>query len=119
MNVLINKQNKSLPGSNSSNKLANNCGVFFTEKIQKIRDDLDHDTKSSRHSCSVNSSCDEISTDSTHAAGGSNEDTYVCTKTNIKQMSVFRNFSEDEMLEIVKKCPNKSCVLDPLPTCSF
>ena len=40
----------------------------------------------------------------------------VCTADFTNQMSAFRCVTVDEVHELVKKSPNKSCMLDPLPT---
>ena len=91
INELLNKNIKPLPDFCSSSDLANSFGNFYTQKIQKIRNDVEN----SETSCNCN-------------------DVYIpsCETAMINVDAV----SEDELLDIVKKCPNKSCVLDPLPT---
>ena len=88
---ILNKNIQLLPDSCSSSDLANSFGNFFTQKIQKIRNEVDD----SETSCNCN-------------------DVYIpsCETAVIN----FDAVSEDELLAIVKKCPSKSCVLDPLPT---
>ena len=76
--------------------LANSFGEFFIGKVNKIRDEVDKCAMSMSNnvqmidvSCNVS---DDISFDQ------------------------FANVSDDELLQVIAKCPNKSCVLDVLPT---
>ena len=91
INELLNKNIKPLPDSCSSSDLAESFGNFFTQKIQKIR----HEVDNSVTRCNCN-------------------DVYIpfCEHAMIN----FDVVSENELLAIVKKCPNKSCILDFLPT---
>ena len=117
VNLLLNKQHKPLPDSKSPLHLANDFVGFFTSKIQKIRKNLD-----SNNDCSVGnvivSKCN--SNDDSNVQNDQPSDCYVSgVNTDISannQLVKFRGVSVDEVLKLVKKSPNKSCVLDPLPT---
>ena len=108
VNMLLNKQEKQLPDSNSPKELANNFGQFFTSKIQTIRDNLD-----SCNDCTIQSSVSNCNNSMSKDKVTSYD---VCTADFTNQMSAFRCVTVDEVHELVKKSPNKSCMLDPLPT---
>ena len=91
---LLNKDSSPVPDTDNTIDLANSFGEFFIGKVNKIRDEVDKCTTSDNVqmfdvSCNVSA---DISFDQ------------------------FANVSDDELLQVIAKCPNKSCVLDVLPT---
>ena len=76
-----------LPDHTTINSLINTFGRYFTDKIAKLRSGL-------------------LSTD---------VDPPVTSFYKNKFVS-FQTISEEEVLEIIKSTPNKSCDLDPIPT---
>ncbi len=121
VNELLNKQSKPLPDCKSPTELANKFGYFFTDKVSKIRGEFD---KSGAHSYACenpNVYDDNISSQVAMPTVGSscNAGSLDCTSSpssNTKIMSMFNHVSQDEVLEIVNNCPNKSCILDPIPS---
>ena len=74
--------------------LANSFGEFFIGKVNKIHDVGD---KCTTH-------------DNVQMFDGS------CNVSADVSFDQFANVSDDELLQVISKCPNKSCVLDVLPT---
>ena len=88
-NITRNISENSLPELKSDEKLANNFADFFIQKIQKIRDSLEHHPK------------------------------YDLSKstTRLRELlSQFMEVSEDEVKKIKKGMTTKSCESDPIPT---
>ena len=92
VNELLNKNNRSLPDCDSSKDLANQFCNFFTNKIEKIRGEVDNVVLS--ESVSHNVTNNHVS----------------CS------MLSFENVSPEDLTTVIMKCPTKSCDLDPLPT---
>ena len=85
-NLLRDKGKQILPSSDNNTVLANSFGAYFEEKISKIRE----------HFVSTPVHTDEQSHDS-----------LLCS---------FHPASNTEINNIIMKCANKSCELDPIPT---
>ena len=92
-NSLLHKSNETpLPEHESSQELANRFADFFTEKINKIRQQLESAQSRSKSSSDKNSQkCSEI-------------------------LSSFEPASEEEIRKLVMQAATKSCNLDPFPT---
>jgi exonuclease III len=99
---LLNKDSSSLPDTDNPSALANKFGDFFIGKVDKIRNEVDK--------CSLGSV--------------SSVDLGSCSISSVHNIShdsciSFRQFecvSENDLLEVITKCPNKTCPLDVLPT---
>lgn len=81
----------SLPECTSIAELANSFGSFFVDKISVIRSSF---------------------AAATHL---SNQDT--APQPNASTINVFSPASEEEIRRLIMAAPNKSCDLDPIPTC--
>ncbi len=88
--TLHTKENTPLPPHESENELADKFNNYFSDKIENIRTDLD----------SQNIMHEEIGENKKY-------------QTTLKE---FRLLSEDDVRDLVKKAPNKYCILDPVPT---
>ena len=101
VNELLNKDSNPLPDTESPSHLANEFGQFFVDKVQKIRSEVDK-------------LCDNYS----------DKDSYFCNINDEQSkesscMYVFDQFiqvSEEDLLKVISKFPNKSCGLDVFPT---
>ena len=92
-NKLLNQEKKVvLPIHDTAKELADRFVNFFNDKIQKIRDDLKSQPPSQP---------------STQFDSGSFTGT---------PLTEFKPVSVDFIKDIIKRSPNKSCVLDPIPT---
>ena len=78
-----------LPDSESDEELANNFADFFIDKLQRIREFLEHYPK---------------------------YDPRKSTTRPKEVLSQFREVSEDEVKKIINRMATKSCVSDPIPT---
>ena len=83
----------SLPSMSSVKEIVDSFSTFFTTKVQKIRDDLDH----------LASTGDFIVTDPCHLM------------TN-HRLSTFKETTDAEIHRIIMRSASKSCSLDPIPT---
>ena len=94
INELLHTSNKAIPDTQCPEDLANDFGRFIVGKVTTIRNEVD--------SHSINSSLS----------------TTTCTQSSPVTclFSEFRLMTNEELLSVIKKCPNKSCVLDPMPT---
>ncbi len=79
-----------LPTHESDDLLANQFNNYFSDKIEKIRNDLDHHND--------------------------NQDQDQEIKKYNSTLNEFKSLSEDDVRNLVKKAPNKYCALDPVPT---
>lgn len=95
VNELLNKTNKAVPDTDSPVDLANDFGRFFIGKVNKIRTEVD-DMVPSNDSETVES--------------------YLKSSPVTCEFSEFKEVTNNELLEVIKKYPNKSCALDPMPT---
>ena len=77
--------------SDNSDNTANDFIKFFKEKIDKVKQSMLYDARSLS---SVNAD-------------------------DVFPLSVFREYSEDDIKDIIMKSPNKTCLLDIVPTCFF
>ena len=91
VNELLCKNTRSLPNCNSSSDLANQFCSFFTDKIERIREEIDSavPTVALPYDTSIHTAC---------------------------TMSSFQEISQEDLKKVIMKCPTKSCDLDPLPT---
>ena len=99
VNVLLNRNNKSLPHTQSMSDLSEKFSIFFKNKIIAIRERIE---SANNHSVLP----------SDHIPSALANDDHV-TPPGIFD---FTPVSEDDILKIVKKSSNKSCDLDPIPT---
>ena len=99
LNTLLNKGSKVLPICDSSNALSNDFAHFFKTKITTIRAKLDNVAVSHEVSISAN----DLTQDMDFASIPNS-------------MRNFIPVTEDEVLDIITKLPNKSCSMDILPT---
>ena len=93
VNSLLHKPTETpLPSHDSEIELANRFAKFFTDKINKIRQ--------------------QLATVQTETKLSSNETSKKYTET----LSKFESATEDEIRKIIMKSATKSCSLDPIPT---
>ena len=93
---LLNKDSNPVPDTDNTMDLANSFGEFFIGKVNRIRDEVDKCAMS----MSDNVQMFDVS----------------CNVSDDISFDQFANVSDDELLQVIAKCPNKSCVLDVLPT---
>ena len=94
MNTLLDRNAIALPYTDSMNNLSNKFSNFFDEKMFKLRE----------RSCSTRIAdvpSSSVSTDN---------------PTPVPDLSDFKPTDHKEVGEIIRKSPNESCTLDPLPT---
>jgi hypothetical protein len=113
LNSLLNSSNRTLPSRISNETLSNNFATYFSEKVSKIRSELDNQCVDSLTNISSCNTC--------YVSGDFNNVNYVelpdCNVYN--NVDVFNSFSpvsETEMCKIISKVPNKTSSLDPMPT---
>ncbi|XP_072021334.1 uncharacterized protein [Amphiura filiformis] len=94
VNELLNNTNKALPDTDCPEDLANEFGKYFVQKVTNIRNEVDGLVSNCNTSCK---SCMK-------------SDPVTCL------FPEFKSVTDEELLKIIKKCPNKSCALDPMPT---
>ena len=92
INSLLNKNVHHLPFYDSACTLSNKFATYFKTKIVNIRSELD---------------AERISTNARFLDS---------SNTTVPQLSVLRPTTEDEVLKVISKSPNKSSKLDPIPT---
>jgi hypothetical protein len=93
VNELLNVNGISLPDGDSSIDLATSFCEHFVGKVIKIRREIDENV--------------------------SNSDLTLCHNYHSNPQSNLSNFhtvNEDDLCEVIMKCPSKSCPLDPMPT---
>ncbi|KAK3082746.1 hypothetical protein FSP39_004177 [Pinctada imbricata] len=90
--LLGKKQDVGLPSCDDDHELANKFGIFFHDKVKKIR----------------NESTSECNGEQNLASNLSVDKGFL---TN------FEGTTSDEVEKIIMRAPNKSCILDPIPTC--
>ena len=89
INRLLGKGDKILPDTHDDKELAENFKTFFTEKIQKIRNDIEKEQE----------------------VEGNNSGVPYCES----EFSDFCEISKAELWNFVKGLPNKNCMLDVIP----
>ena len=92
--LLLGSTEAALPTGKSSNELAQNFSDFFIDKVQGIRNDI-----------------------TSHA--GSDPDTFKYDTNKLSMdnsLSEFTPVSEAGVQKVIKRSPDKSCELDPIPT---
>ena len=98
---LLNQNSRPVPDTSSPHKLANEFGEFFIGKVDNIRNEVDmlgsEYSRNDSECCNLNNATPIVSSD-------------------IPLLSEFKKVSEENLLQIINKCPNKSCDLDVLPT---
>ena len=77
----------------NKDEIADKFAVFFTDKVAKIRSDLDKKTPSIW-----------------------NEDAHTAIELKDNILNQFQPASVEEVKKIIMNSPSKSCSLDPLPT---
>ena len=92
LGVLLNKNSRVLPSSDTPKELCNKFAQFFTDKVAKIRGNIDCD--------------DDIS---------------LCVDTGVatvveNELCSFKELDESEVRNIITSSANKSCPLDIIPT---
>jgi len=87
-----------LPSYTSTAELANRFAEYFTNKIVKIRTELEKDIKS--HA--------ENQVETTEDSKGKQK--------IISELTSFEPATENEILKLIKESPTKSCSQDPIPT---
>ena len=97
VNELMYTSNKTIPDTDSPMDLANDFGQFFVGKVNKIREEVD----------SIKGSDSSNTTESL---------SYLRSTPVTCLFSDFQSVTNEELLKIIRKCPNKSCVMDPMPT---
>lgn len=88
--LLMADSEKILPSSSNPQDLANAFASFFEEKIKKIRETLDK----AAPLC--------LTVEDNHQTAA--------------ELSQYNQVSQEDISNIIKKCPSKSCALDPIPT---
>ena len=123
LNTLLNNTAKLLPAHDSLSELTDRFADFFVDKIQKIRRNLDLDSnldgslpidhidvanRSEIGSCvSID---DKVDVDMPAGIKGVD---YV--ESDATELHCLKPVSLEEIDRILKKCSNKSCLLDPVP----
>ena len=92
INSLLNKPSKTLPDSDSKHDLANKFLTFFIEKVENIRNDV------SSKDTSASASLSEYDTVSQ------------CS------LSDFQPLESEDIADIIRQFPSKSCSLDTIPS---
>ena len=92
INSLLNKPSKTLPDSDSKHDLANKFLTFFIEKVENIRNDV------SSKDASASASLSEYDTVSQ------------CS------LSDFQPLESEDIADIIRQFPSKSCSLDTIPS---
>ena len=93
--LLNSKPQNLLPSCTSESILANRFSNFFTEKINKIHDDLRHNVVNS------NPLVPAVQT---------------VIKNRLSCLTSFGQVSADVVIKVIQSMANKSCLLDPIPT---
>ncbi len=110
--------NRIFPSSSSNEALSNRFADFFTDKIDKIRDELDNPNSNDSH----------YAQDNSNIQSGTGNSNYVQNEVNMCNTSVnnsantltnFTYVDEVEVRKIISKIPNKTSFLDPMPTWLF
>ena len=98
MNHLLHKPTETpLPPHDSPEVLANQFAEYFSEKIEKIRRELQ---------CCIGQPSPTSSTQ-------------LCSVRSICELSSFDNVSIETLSKLIALAPSKICALDPIPTCLF
>ena len=84
--LLVNQHQITLPSTENDEELANNFSAYFTQKIDKIRENFTYTRRVQ----------DESLTDA--------------------KLNCFRPATKDEVKTLILWCNNSSCQLDPIPT---
>ena len=92
INSLLNKSSKTLPDSDSKHDLANKFLTFFIEKVENIRNDV------SSKDASASASLSEYDTVSQWS------------------LSDFQPLESEDIANIIRQFPSKSCSLDTIPS---
>ena len=93
LDQLLKSSATKLPSTTSTESLCNQFSSFFTEKIQLIREKIGGQS-------------------ATHQA-----DTTVISASPVSNtLSQLRATTEEELGKIIRRCPSKTCCLDPIPT---
>ena len=92
---LLNKDSNPVPNTDNTMYVVKCFGEFFIDKVNKIRNEVDKCAMS----MSDNVQMFDVS----------------CNESDDISFDQFANVS-DELLQVIAKCPNKSCVLVLLPT---
>ena len=90
---LLKSQKNPLPSSENSEDLAEKFSAFFSNKISKLRHDLDMERIDKHSGHNINPRID-----------------------NECRMSEFQPCTRDELFKIIMQSPTKSSILDPIPT---
>ena len=93
INELLHTSNKAIPDTQCPEDLANEFGKFFIGKVTTIRNEVDNQSSNSLSS-----------------------NTYMESSPVTCLFSEFQQITNEELLSVIKRCPNKSCALDPIPT---
>jgi hypothetical protein len=92
VNTLLQRNVRPLPVCSSPQELCDRFATYFTDKVSNIRKDLDEDVAESK----------------TYVSVVQNQ----CTST----LTDFQEISEEDVVKLIAKCPNKMCYLDVIPT---
>ena len=124
LNTLLNNTAKLLPSFDSLSDLADKFADFFVDKIHKIRRNLDLDSgldgspvtgvtnQGGIDSC-VSNDLNVIGNIHIMSDGVKGEEFVESDATELHDL---KPVSIEEIDRILKKCSNKSCLLDPIPT---
>ena len=137
LNVLLNTSVQKLPASVSNVELSNRFASFFTEKVCKIRSELDQTCNSVQSGNDGSKTSELDQTCNTMQSGTNGCKTSVIsnvsdnvssvvnsTKCNIlsndyngtQPLQCFSYVNEEEVTKIIANLPNKNSPLDPMPT---
>ena len=94
LNKLMGKERSVLPSSNSDKDLAEDFSTYFSDKITKIRYDIDHEQE---HNCAHLEDCNEC-----------------CYQGD--KLQQFQLLNQKDLLDLLPCMSNKFCCLDPIPT---
>jgi len=96
VNVFLGKSKECLPTNTDEEILANDFGNFFTEKVNKIRSDIE--AKASTMPVDLNE--EELSD---------------CAVSAEKKLNMFTDVTNDDIQRLIGDLPDKFCDLDPIP----
>ncbi|XP_072039764.1 uncharacterized protein [Amphiura filiformis] len=122
LNSLLNNNTKLLPVSDSECQLAERFADFFVDKIQTIRQNLDMESDlgvSNNVSIDGNNMCISDGADVTcnlHNLSDDMKGVESIESHDVTELHELKPATLEEIDRTLKKCSNKSCLLDPIPT---
>ena len=114
-NTSLNKTTAVQPSTSSNVTLSNNFANYFSEKVDKIRSELDSSVLNVTSSISYDN-CNDVCTCTNNSHVQCSKSYSPCNNDNNEMYNVFTPVDDAEVGKILSKLPNKSSLLDPMPT---